>query len=79
MCTCRARTTSCWGVRDVALPAARDNESLASRSFEAGEINLLNLLLVRQDVTATRLAFIDALTDAAMAAVEIDARAGVLR
>jgi cobalt-zinc-cadmium efflux system outer membrane protein len=66
-------------LRDIALPAAQDNEGLASRSFEAGEISLLNFLLVRQDVTATRLAYVDALTDAAMAAVEIDARAGVLR
>jgi cobalt-zinc-cadmium efflux system outer membrane protein len=65
--------------RDVALPAAQDNEELAVRSFDAGEINLMNLLLVRQDASATRLAYVDALTDAALAAVDVDARAGVLR
>jgi outer membrane protein, heavy metal efflux system len=66
-------------LRDVALPAAQDNETLALKSFEAGEISLLNLLLVRQDATAIRLSYVDALTDAAVAAVEIDSRAGVFR
>jgi outer membrane protein, heavy metal efflux system len=66
-------------LRDVALPAAQDNESLALKSFEAGEISLLNLLLVRQDATAIRLSYVAALTAAAVAAVEIDSRAGVLR
>jgi cobalt-zinc-cadmium efflux system outer membrane protein len=62
-----------------ALPAAADNESLAGRSLDAGEINLLNFLLVRQDVLSTRLAYVDAQMDAALAAIEIDAAAGVLR
>jgi outer membrane protein, heavy metal efflux system len=66
-------------LRDEALPSAEDNEGLALRSYDAGEISLMNLLLVRQDVTAVRLSYVDALTDAAVAAIEIDARAGVLR
>jgi cobalt-zinc-cadmium efflux system outer membrane protein len=73
------RAQALAALRDLAMPAAQDNEDLAARSFDAGEINLLNLLLVRRDVNATRLAYIDALTEAALAAVEIDARAGVLR
>jgi cobalt-zinc-cadmium efflux system outer membrane protein len=66
-------------LRDNALPAAADNETLASRSLDAGEINLLNYLLVRQDVSTTRLSYVDAQLDAALAAIEVDAAAGVLR
>jgi len=66
-------------LRDRALPAVADNESLATRSLEAGEINLLNFLLVRQDVLATRLAYVEAQLDAALAAIDVDATAGVLR
>jgi outer membrane protein TolC len=39
----------------------------------------MELLLVRQDATAARQAYVDALTDAAVAAIEVDAAAGVLR
>lgn len=66
-------------LREMALPAASDNESLGSRSLEAGQLNLMDFLLVRQDATAARLAYVDALTDAAVAAVQVDAAAGVLR
>ena len=75
----RRRAEALTRLRDEALPAAQDNEGLATRSYDAGEITLMNLLLVRQDVTAVRLAYVNALTEAAMAAVEIDAQAGVLR
>ena len=66
-------------LRTVAIPAADDNEQLATRSYEAGELGLLNLLAVRQDVTAARLSYLDARIEAAITAIEIDARAGVLR
>jgi cobalt-zinc-cadmium efflux system outer membrane protein len=73
------RATGARMLAEVALPATQDNENLATRSFEAGELSLLNLLLVRQDVLSTRLSYVDALTETAVAAVDIDARAGVLR
>ena len=66
-------------LRSAALPAADDNESLGQRSFDAGEINLMNFLLIRQDLTAARLAYIEAQTEAALAAIDVDAAAGVLR
>jgi cobalt-zinc-cadmium efflux system outer membrane protein len=66
-------------LRTSALPAADDNESLAMASLDAGEMSLMNFLLVRQDVTATRLAYVDALAAAAAASIEVDAAAGVLR
>jgi len=75
----RQRAEAARLLREVALPAAEDNESLAVRSFDAGEINLMNLLLVRQDATTTRLAYIDAVTDAALTSIEVDSTVGVLR
>ena len=66
-------------LRAAAIPAADDNEQLATRSYEAGELGLLNLLAVRQDVTATRLSYLDARIEAAITAIDVDARAGVLR
>jgi len=63
----------------AALPAADDNDSLGQRSLEAGEINLMNYLLIQQDLTAARLAHVDAQTDAALAAIDVEAVAGVLR
>ncbi len=66
-------------LRDTALAAADDNAGLATRSLAAGEISLMNVLLIRQDVTATRLAYVDAAAEAALAAIDVDATAGVLR
>jgi cobalt-zinc-cadmium efflux system outer membrane protein len=73
------RRAAADAIRETALPAADDNERLAGRSLDAGQINLMDFLLVRQDVTAARLAYVDALADAALAAIEIEATAGVLR
>ena len=73
------RRAAADALRDAALPAAADNEQLGSRSLEAGQLNLMEFLLVRQDATAARLAYVDALTEAAVAAIEVDAAAGVLR
>jgi cobalt-zinc-cadmium efflux system outer membrane protein len=75
----RQRADAAGLLHDVALAAVMDNEDLARRSFDAGEMSLLDLLLVRQDATATRLAYIEALTDAALASIAVDARAGVLQ
>jgi cobalt-zinc-cadmium efflux system outer membrane protein len=79
LATYAQRRAAADALRDAALPAATDNEQLASRSLEAGQLNLMEFLLVRQDVTAARLAYVDALTEAAVAAIEVDAVAGVLR
>ena len=56
-----------------------DNEDLARRSYEAGQIGLAELLLVRREVLETRLAALDRLLDAAQAGSELDSRAGILR
>jgi cobalt-zinc-cadmium efflux system outer membrane protein len=63
----------------AALPAVDDNETLAQRSFEAGEINLGELLLLRREILETRLAYLDLLLAARLAAVELETRAGGTR
>jgi cobalt-zinc-cadmium efflux system outer membrane protein len=56
-----------------------DNETLARRSYEAGEMSLMDLLLVRRDVLDTRLAVIERRLETAISRVRIDHAAGVLR
>lgn len=62
----------------TALPALEDNESLALKSFEAGEIDLGELLLVRREILETRLSHLDRRLEAALARIELEAAAGVL-
>lgn len=61
----------------TALPAVDDNEALARRSFEVGEINLGELLLIRQEILETRRSHLNLLLEARLAAAELATRAGV--
>ncbi len=63
----------------TALPALEDNESLAGKSFEAGEIGLGELLLVRREIVETRLAYLDRLLDAVLTRFELETAAGALQ
>jgi cobalt-zinc-cadmium efflux system outer membrane protein len=63
----------------VMLGALDDNEGLVRRSYEAGQIGLAELLLVRREVLETRLAALDRLLEAAQARSELESRAGILR
>ncbi|HYH94709.1 TolC family protein, partial [Hyalangium sp.] len=49
-----------------ALPLLADNESLARKSYEAGEMNLAEFLLVRRDTLEARAAYLDSLLHAAL-------------
>lgn len=62
-----------------ALPAVDDNESLVARSYEAGQIGLTELLLIRREILETRFQHLEAQVEAALARIELDAAAGVLR
>lgn len=62
-----------------ALPGLDESVTLATRSFEVGQIGLAELLLIRREIIDTRTQYVDALLDAALARIELDARAGVLR
>jgi cobalt-zinc-cadmium efflux system outer membrane protein len=62
-----------------ALPSLAENETLARRSFEEGEIGLAELLLIRRDAFELRSVYTDRLFDAAVAGIELESRAGVLQ
>ena len=62
-----------------AIPGMDENEQHTSRSFEAGQIGLVELLLLRREILETRSQYLDALLEAVLAEVELDASAGILR
>lgn len=62
-----------------ALPSAAENEQLAERSFEVGQLTLADLLVVRRELTETRLEYLARLVESVETAVRRDAAAGVLR
>lgn len=62
-----------------ALPLLDDNEALSRESYEAGQISLVELLLARREVLDARVDYLARLLDAAVAAAELEASAGVLR
>jgi len=62
-----------------AIPGVDENEALARRSFEVGQISLPELLLIRREIVDTRLDYLDRLLGVAEAAIEQDAAAGVLQ
>jgi len=75
----RYRVSAVEALEKDALPSQEDNETLARRSFEAGELSLVELLLIRRESLETRNAYVASLLDAALQGVELDSRAGVLR
>ena len=62
-----------------AAPSLIDNENLARRSYEAGEMNLMDFLLIRRDAVETRLAVIDRRLEAAHSRLTVDIIAGVVQ
>jgi cobalt-zinc-cadmium efflux system outer membrane protein len=62
-----------------AIPGLDENETLTARSFEVGQLGLPELLLIRREILDTRSQYLDALLEAALASIDLDASAGVLR
>jgi cobalt-zinc-cadmium efflux system outer membrane protein len=62
-----------------AIPGLDENEQLTTRSFEVGQLGLPDLLLIRRETLDTRFQYLDALVEAALARIDLDASAGVLR
>lgn len=56
-----------------------ENEGLARRSYEEGQIGLAEWLVVRRETVEARLLHLARRLEAAQAAIELQARAGVLR
>jgi cobalt-zinc-cadmium efflux system outer membrane protein len=61
------------------LDTLDENEALARRSYEVGQIGLAEFLLVRRETLETRLARLDRLLEAAEARAHLESRAGVMR
>jgi cobalt-zinc-cadmium efflux system outer membrane protein len=62
-----------------AVPGLDENERLTTRSFDAGQIGLPELLLIRRETLDTRFQYLDALLEAALARIDLDASAAILR
>lgn len=62
-----------------AIPGLDENEQLTARSFEVGQLGLPELLLIRREFLDTRSEYLNALLEAALARIDLDASAGVLR
>jgi cobalt-zinc-cadmium efflux system outer membrane protein len=56
-----------------------ENEQLTTRSFDVGQIGLVDLLLIRREILETRIQYLDALLEAMLARTDLDASAGILR
>ena len=61
------------------IPGLDENVTLTTRSFEVGQLGLPELLLIRREILDTRFQYLDALLEAALARIDLDASAGVLR
>ena len=62
-----------------ALPPLERTDALATRSYEAGAMALSELLAVRRQLVDTRIDHAALLLDAALAGVDLEAEAGLLR
>jgi cobalt-zinc-cadmium efflux system outer membrane protein len=62
-----------------AIPGLDENEQLTARSFEVGQLGLPELLLIRREILDTRFQYLDSLLEAALARIDLDASAAILR
>ncbi|WP_336243530.1 TolC family protein [Corallococcus exercitus] len=66
------------GALEEILPLLDDNEALAQRSYDAGEMDLAAFLLIRRDTLEARAAWLDGLLRVALARVQLEVETGVL-
>jgi cobalt-zinc-cadmium efflux system outer membrane protein len=62
-----------------AIPGLDENEQLTARSFDVGQLGLPELLLLRREILDTRSQYLDALLEAALARIDLDSAAAILR
>jgi outer membrane protein, heavy metal efflux system len=77
--THKRRMAAARALSSDALPELDENEALAARSFEVGQIGLSDVLVIRREILETRSAYLSALLEAALARVAVDHAAAVLR
>jgi cobalt-zinc-cadmium efflux system outer membrane protein len=73
------RLTAVRMLETDAIPGLDENEQLTARSFEVGQLGLPELLLIRREILDTRSQYLDALLEAALARIDLDASAAILR
>jgi outer membrane protein, heavy metal efflux system len=73
------RLTAVRVLESDALPGLDENEQLTTRSFDVGQLGLPELLLIRREILDTRFQYLTALLEAALARVDLDASAALLR
>jgi len=73
------RRAAAQELRASALPLLEDNEQLARRSYEEGEIGLGDVLLIRRETIETRRALLDQQHAAALARIDVLFATGALR
>jgi cobalt-zinc-cadmium efflux system outer membrane protein len=73
------RVTAVRTLETEAIPGLDETETLAARSFDAGQIGLTDLLILRREILETRFQYLDALLEAALARIDLDASAAILR
>lgn len=59
----RSKLEAAEHLRQNAVQPLDENETLARRSFEEGEINLLDLLLIRRDASEMKLIYLNQLLE----------------
>jgi cobalt-zinc-cadmium efflux system outer membrane protein len=74
-----AREGALAAFEQEAMPGVDENETLARRSFEVGQVSLAELLLIRREIVDTRLEYLSRMLDVAESVIEQDAVAGVLQ
>jgi cobalt-zinc-cadmium efflux system outer membrane protein len=74
----RQRVEVATALQQAAGPSVTDNEGLARRSYEAGEMNLRDVLIMRREAMATRLEIVERRLDAALSRLLVLGIAGVL-
>lgn len=75
----RERRAAVTFLETDALPGLDESDTLTTRSFDVGQISLTELLLIRREFLDTRFHHLDALLEAALARLDVDASAGILR
>jgi cobalt-zinc-cadmium efflux system outer membrane protein len=74
-----AREAALTAFEQDAMPGMDENDALARRSFEVGQISLPELLLVRRELVDARLEYLNRQLEVAEAAIEQEAAAGALQ
>ena len=75
----KSRLESVAELQEHALPLLEENETLARRSYEAGEGPFSDWMLARKEALETKREQLDRLLQAAVAALELETAAGILK